>query len=346
MGLTLNLDFPQPKHKNFAMTSLNKNFYFKFLQLIVVSFYLWKTPFLMAQDSFPSRPITLIVPLSAGSQVDIIARGLAENLSKVSNQPVIVQNREGASSIIGVDAVAKAKPDGYTLGFGPDGAFVIQPNLSTNLPYKSDDFEFICQTNSTMFLFLVGPQSPFKTVNDLVESARKSPNKINFGTGGVATSMHLLAESVASEANVKFNHVPFKNIGDLSVQTLNGTVDFTVSVPNMLMVNLNKGMRALAISGDGKVPNLPNIPLLKEMGFKQAGNASMIGLYAPKGMPAETSAWLRNTCQKAVTSTEFATTSAKTMTAVEFNNANTYSRSIIQSQKLNGELIKKINLSN
>jgi tripartite-type tricarboxylate transporter receptor subunit TctC len=322
-----------------------KLFCFQFLQLLIF-ISVGSTPPLLAQDSFPSRPITLVVPLSAGSQIDIIARGFAESLSKVGNQPVIVQNREGASSIIGVDAVAKAKPDGYTLGFGPDGAFVIQPNLNATLPYKSDDFEFICQTNSTMFLFLVGPQSPFKTVNDLIETARKSPGKINFGTGGVATSMHLLAESVASEANVKFNHVPFKNIGDLSVQTINGTVDFTVYGPKMLMVNLTKGMRALAISGDGKVPNLSNIPLLKDMGFRQAGNASMIGLYAPKGMPTDATAWLRNTCQKAVTGAEFTSTSAKTLSAVKYNNSAMYSKSITQSQKLNGKKKKKLNISN
>ena len=318
----------------------------KFLQTFVVCVSLLSSTSLMAQDTFPSRPITFITPLSAGSQIDIIARGLAEALSKVSNQPMVVQNREGASSIIGVDAVAKAKPDGYTLGFGPDGAFVIQPNLNANLPYKSEDFDFICQTNSTMFLFLVGPQSPFKTVNELIETARKSPGKLNFGTGGVATSMHLLGESVASEANVKFNHVPFKNIGDLSVQTLNGTVDFTVTVPNMLMVNLSKGMRALAISGDGKIPNLPSIPLLKEIGFKQAGNPSMIGLYAPKGMPADATTWLRNACQKAVVSAEFAATSAKTMTAVQYNDGISYGKLLAQSQKSNGDLIKKLNISN
>ena len=318
----------------------------KFLQTFVVCVSLLSSTYLIAQDTFPSRPITFITPLSAGSQIDIIARGLAEALSKVSNQLVVVQNREGASSIIGVDAVAKAKPDGYTLGFGPDGAFVIQPNLNANLPYKSEDFDFICQTNSTMFLFLVGPQSPFKTVNELIETARKSPGKLNFGTGGVATSMHLLGESVASEANVKFNHVPFKSIGDLSVQTLNGTVDFTVTVPNMLMVNLSKGMRALAISGDGKIPNLPSIPLLKEMGFKQAGNPSMIGLYAPKGMPAEATTWLRNACQKAVVSAEFAATSAKTMTAVQYNDGISYGKLLAQSQKSNGDLIKKLNISN
>jgi len=318
----------------------------QFIQTFAVCISLFSSTSLMAQDTFPSRPITLITPLSAGSQIDIIARGLAEALSKVSNQPVVVQNREGASSIIGVDAVAKAKPDGYTLGFGPDGAFVIQPNLNANLPYKIEDFDFICQTNSTMFLFLVGPQSPFKTVNELIETARKSPGQINFGTGGVATSMHLLGESVASEANVKFNHVPFKSIGDLSVQTLNGTVDFTVTVPNMLMVNLSKGMRALAISGDGKIPNLPSIPLLKEMGFKQAGNPSMIGLYAPKGMPADATTWLRNACQKAVASAEFAATSAKTMTAVQYNDGISYGKLLAQNHKSNGDLIKKLNISN
>ena len=105
-----------------------------------------------AQEAFPSRPITLVVPLSAGSQIDILGRAFADAISRVSNQAVVVLNREGAATTIGVEAVARAKADGYTIGFGPDGAFVVQPHLNQALPYKPDDFEFICQTNSTMVL--------------------------------------------------------------------------------------------------------------------------------------------------------------------------------------------------
>ncbi len=297
-----------------------------------------------AQEAFPSRPITLVVPLSAGSQIDILGRAFADAISRASNQAVVVLNREGAATTIGVEAVARAKADGYTIGFGPDGAFVVQPHLNQALPYKPDDFEFICQTNSTMFLFLVGPQSPHRTMADLVEAARKAPGKLNFGTAGVATSMHLLAESVAQESGVKFNHVPFRNIGDLVVQTLNGTLDFTVSVPNMLNANSAKGMRALAISGDGKVPNLPVLPLLRDLGFRLAAPASVIGMYAPKGLPAEVSGWLRNACVRAVESPGFTSTAAKALTAVDYADGAAYSRSIALGSRVAGDLLKKIDL--
>lgn len=297
-----------------------------------------------AQEAFPSRPITIVVPLSAGSQIDILGRALADAIGRASNQPVVVQNREGAATTIGVEAVARAKADGYTIGFGPDGAFTVQPSLNAALPYKADDFEFICQTNSAMFLFLVGPQSPYKTMAGLIEAARKAPGKLNFGTAGVATSMHLLAESVAQEAGVKFNHVPFRNIGDLVVQTLNGTLDFTVSVPNMLNANSVKGMRALSVSGDGRVPNLPVLPLLRDLGFKQAAPASVIGMYAPKGLPADAQAWLRNACMRAAESPGFTATSAKTLTAVEIADGATYGRAIAQGNRAAADLLKKIEL--
>ena len=297
-----------------------------------------------AQEAFPSRPITLVVPLSAGSQVDILGRAFADAMGRASNQPVLVLNREGAATTIGVEAVARAKPDGYTIGFGPDGAFVVQPNLNQALPYKTDDLEFICQTNSAMFLFMVGPQSPYRSMADLIEAARRAPGKLNFGTAGVATAMHLLAESVGTEAGVKFNHVPFRSIGDLVVQTLNGTLDFTVSVPNMLNANSAKGMRALAISGDGKVPNLPALPLLRDLGFKLAAPASVIGMYAPKGLPAEALGWLRNACARAVESPGFTSTSAKTLTAVDYADGTAYGRAIAQGSRAAGELLKKIEI--
>jgi tripartite-type tricarboxylate transporter receptor subunit TctC len=130
----------------------------KFLQTFVVCVSLLSSTYLIAQDTFPSRPIVLITPLSAGSQIDIIARGLAEAFSKVSNQPMVVQNREGASSIIGVDAVAKAKPDGYTLGFGPDGAFVIQfnPTSMPTYPTKAKTLISFAKPIQPCFCFWLG----------------------------------------------------------------------------------------------------------------------------------------------------------------------------------------------
>jgi tripartite-type tricarboxylate transporter receptor subunit TctC len=303
------------------------------------------SPLASAQDNYPSRPITLVIPLSAGSQMDIIGRALAEALGKIANQPVIVLNKEGAATVIGVDAVAKAKPDGYTVGFGPDGAFVVQPHLNSSMPFRQDDLEFICQTNSTQFVFLVGPQSPHKTVGDLAEAARKSPVALNYGTAGVATTMHLLAESVAAEAGVRFNHVPFRNIGDLAVQTLNGNLDFTVSVPNMLAVNSAKGMRGLGVSGEERLASLPMVPLLRDQGFGQTAPSSGIGMFVPKGLPAQTLAWLRKACRSSVESAGFMAASARSLTAVQSGDGPAFAREVERGSRTAGELMKKLNIT-
>lgn len=298
----------------------------------------------ISQESYPSRPITVIVPLTAGSQLDILARGLVDGMSKLSSQPFVVVNRDGAASTIGVGAVARAKPDGYTVGFGADGAFVIQPFLRNDLNYAVEEFEFVCQTNNTMLAFMVGPKSPYKSVGDLIDAARKSPGTLNYGTVGHATSFHLLAESIALEAGVKWNHIPFRVVGDMVSQTLNGTLDFTVSVPNTL--NAGGGaIRGLGITGDGKVPNIPPVPLLRDMSYKYSAPPSIIGMYAPKGMPADSLAWLRNACARAVEAPGFVANSVKTLTGISYGDSATYSREVMRGNKEIGELIRKLNIT-
>ncbi len=297
-----------------------------------------------AQEPYPSRTITVIVPLTAGSQLDILARGLVDGLSKLTSQPIVVVNRDGAASTIGVGAVARSKPDGYTLGFGADGAFVIQPFLRTDLNYKVDEFEYICQTNTTPLVFMVGPKSPYKSIADLIEAGRKAPGKLNFGTVGHATSFHLLAESISMEAGVKWNHIPFRVVGDMVSQTLNGTLDFTVSVPNTL--NAGGGViKGLGITGDGKVPNLPPVPLLRDMGYKYSAPPSVIGFYAPKGLPSDALGWLRNACPRAVESPGFVGNSVKTLTAVAYGDSAAYTGEIQRGNREIGELIRKLNIT-
>jgi tripartite-type tricarboxylate transporter receptor subunit TctC len=298
----------------------------------------------VAQEAYPSRPITMIVPLTAGSQLDILGRGITDGFSKLTSQPIVVVNRDGAASTIGVGAVANSKPDGYTIGFGADGAFVIQPFLRNDLTYKMEDFEFICQTNSTLQVFMVGPKSPYQSVADLIEAARKSPGKLNFGTVGHATTFHLLAESIALEAGVKWNHIPFRVVGDMVSQTLNGTLDFTVSVPNTL--NAGGGtIRGLGITGDGKVPNMPAVPLLRDMGYKYAAPPGIIGLYAPKGIPVDSLGWLRNACSRAVESPGFVANSVKTLTGISYADSAAYTREVQRGNKEIGELIRKLNIT-
>ncbi len=297
----------------------------------------------IAQETYPARPISMIVPLAAGSQLDILARGLADGLSRLASQAVVVVNRDGAAATIATAVVARSKPDGYTIGFGADGAFVIQPYLRTDLNYKVDEFEFICQTNTAMQVFLVGPNSPYKSMSDLIEAGRKSPGKLNYGTVGLATAFHLLAESVSMEAGVKWNHVPFRVVSDMIAQTLNGTLDFTVTVPNTL--NAGGGaMKGLGITGDGKVPNLPPVPLLRDMGVKYAAPSSLIGLYAPKGIPGDALGWLRNACARAVESPGFTNSSIKTLTGIKYADSASFAGDIFRSNKEIGDLLRKLDI--
>jgi tripartite-type tricarboxylate transporter receptor subunit TctC len=296
-----------------------------------------------AQDAYPSRTITLVVPLSAGSQMDILARALAENLGKQANQPVVVLNREGGSMVVGTDAVVKARPDGYTIGFGPDGPLSVQAHLNPATAIKPQDLELVCQTNNTALMVVVGPQSPFQTFADLVAAARKDPGKLNYGTPGNASGMHLLAEAVAAEAGVKFNHVPFKNIGDMTVQTLNGSLDFTVTVPNTLAANGARGMRGLAVTGDTK---LLNVPLLREQGLGKTSPSNAIGVYAPKGIPPQALDWLRTACKAAVESPGFTSAATRTWTPVVHADSAAYAKAVQENSRIAGELIRKLGITN
>ncbi len=297
-----------------------------------------------AQETYPSRAITVIVPLTAGSQLDILARGLADGMSKLTSQPVVVLNREGAAGTIGVGAVARSKPDGYTIGFGPDGSFVVQPYLRTDLPYKVDEFEFLCRTNVTPLVFMVGPNSPYHSLADLIAAARANPGKLNYGTIGHASSFHLLAESVALESGIKWNHVPYRALNEMTTQALNGTLDFVVSLPNTLLAG-NGTMRGLAITDGGDVPNMPKLPRISDLGIKYSAPPSVTGLYAPKGTPPEALAWLRKACAQAVQAPGFITASTTSLSAVNYADGATYAGEVQRGNHDVGDLIRKLNIT-
>ena len=295
-----------------------------------------------ARDAYPARPVTIIVPFSAGAQIDLLARPLAEHLAKTLGRPFVILNRDGASGMIGVEAVAKSKPDGYTLGYGPQGQFTIQSNLRQNMRYKVDQFDFLCQTNSGVFVVATGPNSRFKSLAELVEAARKEPGKISFGSGGHATAPHLIAESIALEAGVKFNHIPFRNVSDMYAQVLAGTVDFAVSTP--VFLNTRKDINGLAVVGEQRLASNPDIPLLKELNYKRSTMPGYIGLYAPKGMPAAAIAALRKACPGAVDSAQFRRASETIATPVQYADAPEYSASIQRDLLYMAELLNVLGI--
>jgi tripartite-type tricarboxylate transporter receptor subunit TctC len=303
---------------------------------------------LQAQEVYPSRTITLIVPLTAGSQVDALARALADSMGKQAGQPVVVVNREGAGMVLGMDVVAKARPDGYTIAFGPDAPLSQAPHLRSNVPYKTSDFDLVCRTSIANMAVVVGPNSPFKRFEDMIAAARLNPGKLNYGTAGVGTPPHLLMEAVAAELGLKVNHIPFRSISDIAIQTMNGSVDFTVTVPNMLVVNAARGMQGLALTGDVRMTELPNVPLIRDFIDKNSPTANYgvggLGIYAPKSLRPEVMSWLGKACKVATESPAFAAASTSTLTPARHAEGPDFLRNMLAASKVTEEIVRKLNL--
>jgi len=295
-----------------------------------------------AQQAYPAKPVTLVVPFAVGSQVDLLVRTLSEQFSKALNQPFVVLNRDGAGGIIAVASVAQAMPDGYTLGYGTQGPFTIQPNLRKDLQYKVGDFEFICQSNTTSLIVAVGSKSPFSTLRELVDAARKAPGTLSFASVGVGTGPHLIAESLALEAGVKFNHIPYRSIADMTAQFVGGTVDFIVTTP--ILLTSRKDVRALAVAGTQRLNTHPLVPLLKELEFKRSSLPGYVGLYAPKGVPASATAVLRKACPGAVNSEPFRKASESIASAVEYADSVEYTQNVVQDLRSMTDLITALGI--
>lgn len=295
-----------------------------------------------AQPAYPVRPVTVVVPFAVGSQVDLLVRTLSEQFSKALNQPFVVLNRDGAGGVIAVASVAQAKPDGYTLGYGTQGPFTIQPNLRKDLQYKFGDFEFICQSNTTSLIVAVGPKSAFSTLRELVDAARKAPGTLSFASVGVGTGPHLIAESLALEAGVRFNHIPYRSIADMTAQFIGGTVDFVVTTP--ILLASRKDVRALAVAGNQRLNTHPQIPLLKELDFKRSSLPGYVGIYAQRGVPSPATAILRKACPVVFNSEPFRKASDSIASPVEYADSAEYTQNVVQDLRSMTDLITALGI--
>ena len=206
-----------------------------------------------AQTPFPTKPVRLVVTLPAGSSPDVMARFVAERLSRDLGQPVIVENKPGASSIIGTDAVAKAPADGYTLLFANSSSVSINPHLLPRLPYKPSDFVPVVHLVNVPIVLVIRADSPYRSLDDLVQAARQQPNKLNYASYGGGTQTHLAAVQLTQRTGTTMTHVPYKDGGVSDV--VGGAVDWTFATPNIALPHINAGkLRALAVSANRRLP--------------------------------------------------------------------------------------------
>jgi len=241
----------------------------------------------LAQRQFPSRPIRLIVPWLPSAAADIQLRSLAEIASRHLGQPVVIENRAGASGILGAQQVAKeTRADGYLLTQMHNTAFRM-PLMMPNAPYDVlNDFSWVIRLVGYSFGVVVRPDSPWKTWQDFVEHVKANPGKVNFGTAGVGTTQHVTMEQIAKAAGLQWTHVPFRGGGDDVQALLGGNLDAVASSSLWAEMVKNGQLRLLVCFGEERMKRFPQVPTLRECGINIA-QTSPYGLVGPKGMDPE-----------------------------------------------------------
>ena len=238
-------------------------------------------------QSYPTRPVKIVVPFTAGSATDILARVVGEQLTRSMGQPFIVENKPGAGGAVGAEQVKNAAPDGYTLIAAGSGPFGINPGVYKSLPYDPiKDFELIGNIVLTPQTIVVGAQTPYRNVKDLVAAAKAKPGEIAFASLGTGSTSHLTMEAFQSAAGIKLNHIPFKGNSDAQTQIIGGSVPtMSDTVPGVLAQVKSGKLRALGVAIPQRSPYLPDVPTLAEQGYPGFESVGWIGLAAPARTP-------------------------------------------------------------
>ncbi|MDZ5461191.1 Bug family tripartite tricarboxylate transporter substrate binding protein [Azohydromonas lata] len=234
-------------------------------------------------DTYPSKPIRLVVPYAAGGNADITARVIARRMSEGLGQPIVIDNRGGANGGIGTDAVAKAAPDGYTLLMTASGPIVVNPVLYAKVPYDPvRDLQPVSQILTYQYALVVPAAAPFHSVNDLVNQARAHPGTLTYGSAGIGAGGHLAGEMLAWMTKTKLTHVPYKGNAPALNDVLGNVLAFTFDTVTTAAPHIRNGsLRPLAVSGPRRAGALPQVPTLQELGYKGFNVTQFVGLLAP-----------------------------------------------------------------
>ena len=241
-----------------------------------------------AEPVWPTHSVKLVVPYPAGGSADLYARLLAQGLQKEFGQSFVVDNRSGATGIIGYDYIAKAAPDGYTLGLGL-GALTVMPSLRKSLPFDVQrDFEPISIMLVSQNALVVNKSLPVRSVQDLIALAKSKPGILNYASSGVGATPHLSIELLKSMAGIDMNHVPYKGDSPAIADLIGGQVDIHCTTIAGLYEQIRQGnVRALAVTGKQRAISLPDVPTMEESGLPGYEIVSWYGLIAPAGTPKE-----------------------------------------------------------
>jgi tripartite-type tricarboxylate transporter receptor subunit TctC len=243
---------------------------------------------IQAQTTWPTKPVRMIVPYPSGGLSDNVARLLAERLASLWGQPVVIDNKPGASGVLGMDALAKSAPDGHTLAFSAISPLTLQPHLGKT-PYDPlQDVTAVISVMSSPVLLMATPACPSRDLKELLQWARSRPGNVRWSTSGSASLGHIVLEQIRRQAQVDITHVPYKGGGQQITDALAGHVEvLSVNAGSAVLGHVKQGrLRALAVGAPTRMDSLPDIPTLAEAGFEAANLSSVFGVFAPARTPA------------------------------------------------------------
>ena len=240
-------------------------------------------------EAFPTKPVRIVVAYPAGGGIDVMARQIAGKLSGPWGQPVVVENKPGANTILAADAVAKAAPDGHTILFTTDATFSINPHLYAKLPYDAQrDFIPVTMLVLLQQMLVAHPSVQASTLDELIKLAKQNPGKINYASYGSGSQPHLSGEMLKHKAGIDLVHVPYKGISLAVPAVIAGEVQLTFSGIATGMGPVRAGrIKAIAIGGKSRSPLLPQVPTFAELGFPEVETHAWFGLFLPAGSPGD-----------------------------------------------------------
>ncbi|MGE4330276.1 Bug family tripartite tricarboxylate transporter substrate binding protein [Diaphorobacter sp.] len=261
-------------------------------------------------QTYPAKPVTIVVPYSAGGPVDNFIRALGQQLSESWKQPVVVLNKPGANEIIGADHVAKSAPDGYTLFAGTEASLTMSPHLYKKLPYNVEaDFVPISQLVSLPLMLFTHKNTPANTVSEFVELARKAKAQgkpLSYGSSGAGGIAHLPMVTFEKQEGISMTHIPYRGAANLIPDVIAGQVDAAVLAVSVIEQHVKTGaLKPLAVSSEARSAALPQVPTFKEAGVKDIHAIFSIGLLAPKGTPAAVVDKIASSTRAIITTPDF-----------------------------------------
>lgn len=288
-----------------------------------------------AQDKgFPERPITIIVGYPAGGGQDIWSRTLATSMSKTLGQPVVVQNKVGASGSIGLSYVANAKPDGYTIGTVQASALLLAA-LTMKIDYKANDFDYLAGSADQAYCICVAAKSPFKTLDDLQKYDQGAPGKLSYGHLGAGHITYVFADATFRHLGMSPVGIPYKGDAETIPAVLGGHIDVASTASTFAPLAASGELRPLAIFASKRMAQLPDVPTIAEFGVPlDAKLTSFIGYVAPKGLPAEVRAKLENALEIAIKGKDFEELLKKNASSVLYRDGAAFGKEALELEKM------------